>query len=181
MWAQSLTVITPNTSIPAAGLARRSTTSPRTAAFDAHWAGFTDDESGIVKYEWAVGSGPRPSQQVMAFEDVGTATSASCSTEKCLHLEDGVTYYVTVRAWNGAGQLCGGGVGWRAGGHCGADAGRVWDGDGSVVEDVAYQASLDSLSARWSGFWTCRAESRCTAGRSARRQGDRSFQLSRTR
>ena len=77
---------------------------PSDSRIDAHWAGFADDESGIVKYEWAVGSGPRPSQQVMAFEDVGTATSASCTTDKCLHLENVVTYYVTVRAWNGAGR-----------------------------------------------------------------------------
>ena len=57
---------------------------PSDSRIDAHWAGFADDESGIVKYEWVVGSGPR--QQVMAFEDVGAATSTSHATEKCLHL-----------------------------------------------------------------------------------------------
>ena len=54
-------------------------------SIDAHWGsdiadsdGFTDGESSIVKYEWAVGSGPRPSQQVMEWVDVGLATNASC-------------------------------------------------------------------------------------------------------
>ena len=88
----------------------------------------------------------------MAFEDVGTATSASCTTEKCLHLEDGVKYFVTVRAWNGAGQY----VETVSNGVM-VDvtvptAGMVWDGDGSVAEDLNYQSALGSLSARWSGF-----------------------------
>jgi hypothetical protein len=125
---------------------------PSDSRIDAHWAGFADEESGIVKYEWAVGSGPWPSQQVMAFEDVGAATSASCATEKCLHLMDGVRYVVTVRAWNGAGhyvEVVSDGV---VVDRVVPTAGVVRDGDGSTVEDVMYQASLESLSARWSGY-----------------------------
>jgi hypothetical protein len=45
---------------------------------DVHWAGFADSQSSIVRYQWAIGSGPRPSQQLMPFVDVGLDTSGSC-------------------------------------------------------------------------------------------------------
>jgi len=54
-----------------------------------HWEGFADDESSIVMYQRAVGSGPRPSQQAMEFVSVGLSTNASCVTGGCLELEDG--------------------------------------------------------------------------------------------
>ena len=66
---------------------------------------YADDESGIVMYKWAVGSGVRPGQQVMEFVSVGTATNASCVTGRCLALEEGGKYFVTVRAFNGAGLM----------------------------------------------------------------------------
>ena len=128
-------------------------------SIDAHWGsdiadsdGFTDGESSIAKYEWAVGSGPRPSQQVMGWVDVGLATSARCVTGGCAELEDGVTYYVTVRAWNGAGEYVQSVSDGVMVDTVPPTPGQVWDGDGGLVEDVSYQASLDSLSARWSGF-----------------------------
>ena len=45
---------------------------------DAHWHGFADPQSSIVRYQWAIGSGPRPSQQLMPFVDVGLNTSGTC-------------------------------------------------------------------------------------------------------
>ena len=116
----------------------------------AAWDSFSDAESGIVRYEWAVGSGRRPSQQVMAFVDVGLSTDASCVTGGCLQLEDGVTYFVTVRAFNGVDlfvEVLSNGV---MVDRVPPTAGSVWDG--SMPGDVSYQASLDVLSARWSGF-----------------------------
>ena len=134
-------------------LPRSRTTSSSGDVINAHWEGFADEESSIVRYQWAVGSGPRPSQQVMEFVDVGLWTNASCVTGGCLELEDGVTYVVTVRAFNGAGLIAEAvSDGVKVDGVQ-PTAGAVWDGDGATAhDDVSYQVSLEVLSARWSGF-----------------------------
>ncbi|MBK7861881.1 MAG: DNRLRE domain-containing protein [Archangiaceae bacterium] len=66
----------------------------------ANWSGFSDPESGIVGYAWAVGTSAGGTQ-VQGFTPVGTATMAIATG---LTLANGATYFVTVRATNGIGQ-----------------------------------------------------------------------------
>ena len=122
-----------------------------TVSIEVAWSGVSDGESGVVEYEWAVGRGPMPKQQVQAFVSVGTTTSGVCTTGGCQHLETGVVYVVTVRAWNGAAlftDIQSHGVYVDA---IAPRAGRVSDG---VVADVDtdWQASTVTVSCSWSGF-----------------------------
>ena len=64
-----------------------------------NWSGFADPESGIAKYEWAIGSSPGGTD-VQPFVNVGSATSATASG---LSLQVGRTYYLTVQATNAEG------------------------------------------------------------------------------
>jgi hypothetical protein len=66
----------------------------------ANWSGFADAQSGISKYEWAIGT-TVGGTNVQNYVNVGLATRAS--TSPFLFLQSGVTYYVTVRATNGVG------------------------------------------------------------------------------
>jgi hypothetical protein len=68
-----------------------------TTSLSASWSGFVDAESGISKYEWALGTVPGATD-IQPFTDVGTATAATASG---LSLRVGATYYATVRATNG--------------------------------------------------------------------------------
>jgi hypothetical protein len=70
-----------------------------TATIQANWSGFADAQSGIIGYEWAIGTSSG-GQQVQAFTSVGLTTGASNSS---LSLSAGSTYFVTVRATNGTG------------------------------------------------------------------------------
>lgn len=74
---------------------------PRTAPIEATWSGFLDPESGIARYEYAVGTSAGGTQ-LLGFTSVGTATSASASG---LPLVAGGQYFVTVRAYNNAGDF----------------------------------------------------------------------------
>ncbi len=69
-----------------------------TTAIAANWPALGDPHSGIASYAWAIGTTPG-GEQVQALTDVGTATSASA----VVSLTGGATYYVKVRAVNGAG------------------------------------------------------------------------------
>jgi hypothetical protein len=191
---------------------------------DAHWQEFADPQSSIVRYQWAIGTGPDPNQELMPFVDVGLNTSGTCppvcvfdsggncpalctytaakpavafaatipgfcsdiiySTEYdclsarnnwtaevphvaavaavaarcdmvggCSELEDGVTYHVTVRAWSGAGEFVDSISDGVMVDSVAPTAGTVWDGNSSsAADDLWWQTSRDSLSARWSGF-----------------------------
>ena len=71
-----------------------------TTTISANWAGsFTDPQSGIAGYEWAIGTAAGGTT-IQGYTSVGTATSATTSG---LSLTSGTKYYVTVRATNGAG------------------------------------------------------------------------------
>jgi|GEM_PF-3499699 len=67
-------------------------------SLSANWSGFSDPESGIARYDWAVGTSPGATD-IQSFVNVGSSTQAGAS----LALADGVTYFVTVRAVNGSG------------------------------------------------------------------------------
>lgn len=61
---------------------------------------FVDLESGIINYDWAIGSYPG-GDDIQAYVSVGLATSAS-NTSLEGYLTHNRTYYTTVRATNGA-------------------------------------------------------------------------------
>lgn len=65
------------------------------------WNGFQDKESGICHYEICIGSIPSLCD-VSEFKNVGLANSTVVSN---LNLTHNATYYTTVRATNGAGQV----------------------------------------------------------------------------
>lgn len=66
----------------------------------ASWS-YRDLQSGIVEYLWAIGTQPN-SDDIQQFESVAMATSA-INDGLLGVLQDNSTYYVTVRAVNGAG------------------------------------------------------------------------------
>ena len=68
----------------------------------ASW-GFKDSESGIVNYEWSIGTSPY-GQEIQSFASVGLTTYAT-NVNLEGELKHNETYYVTVRATNGAGLL----------------------------------------------------------------------------
>jgi hypothetical protein len=61
---------------------------------------FSDPESGIANYDWAIGT-TEGGEEVLAFEPMNLQTMAVASTTP--GPTPGVTYYVTVRATNGVG------------------------------------------------------------------------------
>src|SRR5204863_412005 len=101
-----------------------------TSTLSANWSGFSDPQSGIASYDWAIGTTPGGTN-VQAFSAVGASTSA------------------TVRATNGAGlsvlAISNGVLVDTAT----PVAGTVRDGTGA---DLDFQSSTGTLSANWSGF-----------------------------
>ena len=71
-----------------------------TTSVEAVWEPFKDQESGVVKYSWGLGTSP-DTMDVLNFTDVAMMTSAK---KENLTLTHGVRYYVTVEATNGAGM-----------------------------------------------------------------------------
>ena len=68
---------------------------------EAVWTPFQDQESGIVKYRWALGT-TYDNANAMNFTDVRRITSGKAENVLLSH---GVRYYVTVEATNGAGIM----------------------------------------------------------------------------
>jgi hypothetical protein len=68
-------------------------------ALKASWTSSFDDVSGVAEYRYAIGTTPNGTNLVW-WTTAGQATSL---TRKGLSLTDGVKYYITVRARNGAG------------------------------------------------------------------------------
>jgi hypothetical protein len=71
-----------------------------TRTIKANWSGFTD-EVGIASYDWAIGS-TSGGTEVQDWTSVGNVTTAEASD---LALASGTTYYVSVRAVDGAGNV----------------------------------------------------------------------------
>ncbi|HYF01483.1 MAG TPA: Ig-like domain-containing protein, partial [Planctomycetota bacterium] len=69
-----------------------------TNSLSANWSGFSDPQSGVVAYRWAIGT-TAGGADVLPFTDVGTARGSLATPA----LADGAIYYVTVEALNGAG------------------------------------------------------------------------------
>ena len=145
--------VTPDNSAPSVtgtprdGLGADISYQTSTTTISANWAGcFSDSQSGIAGYEWAIYvSG---GTNIQPYTSVGTATSA---TNSSLSLTPGTTYIVNVRATNGAGLT-------RLTGTNGVmvDAtpptvtGVPNDGLGA---DVDSQTSTTVLSANWAGVF----------------------------
>jgi PKD repeat protein len=95
---------TVDTSAPTAGTVNDGTGADidiqaSTTTISANWSGFSDLESGIAGYEWAIGTTPG-GMDIQPFTNVGLATTA---TNDALALTNGGAYYVSVRATNAAG------------------------------------------------------------------------------
>jgi hypothetical protein len=71
-------------------------------SLSANWSDFMDPESGIERYEWALGTSPG-AQDVSPFTPISVSLQRSF-TKTGLSLTVGTTYYATVRAINGAGN-----------------------------------------------------------------------------
>ncbi|XP_048583423.1 uncharacterized protein LOC116619209 isoform X2 [Nematostella vectensis] len=95
----------------------------------ARWRGFSDPESGIVGYKWALGRSPGH-DDVIAFKDVGKVMAA---TAKNVSLTSGGHYYVTVRATNGAGMTS---EGWS---------------NGFIVDTTPPEIMMTNIDKRWLG------------------------------
>lgn len=72
-----------------------------TTTITAKWTGFGDSGSGIASYQWAIGTTPGGTDK-QDYTPVGLATSA---TNSSLSLSNGVTYFVSVRATDNAGNV----------------------------------------------------------------------------
>jgi hypothetical protein len=70
-------------------------------SISASWSECSDPETGILKYEYAIGTLPG-SNNVVNWTDVGLNTSM---TKQGLSLIEGQDYYVSVRATNGIGMI----------------------------------------------------------------------------
>ncbi|KAI8485722.1 hypothetical protein Bbelb_365560, partial [Branchiostoma belcheri] len=129
---------------------------PDVTSVHAHWDGFHDPHTAIISYSWSVGTCPKCSN-ILQPQNVGILTGVGhCSvrTDEAsvdgLTLFPGKTYYVTVTACNAA-DLC---TSVTSDGVIPDTsppvAGRVMDG--ALGSDVNYQATSNTLAARWYGF-----------------------------
>ncbi|XP_070573746.1 uncharacterized protein [Ptychodera flava] len=125
-----------------------------TSSIAATWIGlFKDDESGIAEYEWCIGSKPWYSD-IYPCTTTGQQPSVKSVDDAIdgLKLIEGHSYYVMVKAYNGA-RLSTAAVSWGML----VDAspprdGFVYDGDDKNV-DQDYQTHLDYLAVHWGGFY----------------------------
>ena len=76
------------------GLQEDESFTPSDTSLVANWDGFADTTSGIVRYEYAVGTSPEGSDVTGDWVSAGLNTSISASIE----LEETITYYFSIRA-----------------------------------------------------------------------------------
>ena len=118
-----------------------------TRGIGASWGQMEDNQTGIVRYEWAVGT-EVGGEQIQPFESIGLKTEGNCSA--CL-LSSGATYYITVMAVNGAGLrtiISSNGI---LVDSTPPTRGVVFDGS-TVGDDIRFQSDLTSLSCTWNNF-----------------------------
>ena len=114
----------------------------------ADWNGFSDKESGIHHYEWAICLRTWPENCVTQYTEIGTKTSLE---SKPVGLKPGKTYVLTIRAYNNINL------------HTQALsnpfilddsaplAGAVFDGT-AYDRDITIQSSTSEISANWDPF-----------------------------
>ncbi|MBI3183425.1 MAG: hypothetical protein HYZ28_14905, partial [Myxococcales bacterium] len=140
---------TVDTSAPVPGGARDGTGvdidfQSSSTSFDGNWDVFADTESGVTRYEWAIGT-TVGGTEVQGFVDVGLSTSASASA---LSLASGTTYYLTVRATNGAALTATATSDGVTVDTSGPPLSLVNDG---AAADIDFQTSAAVLEANWAG------------------------------
>ena len=114
-------------------------------ALNASWADFTDAESPMWYYKWAIGT-EECGTQVRPYTNVGLKTRASYAVA----FVSGLRYYVSVVGRNRAGlsaKVCSDGTLYD---DSPPVTGVVRDGDGA--EDVDYQSTTSSLAVNWDLF-----------------------------
>jgi len=111
----------------------------------ANWASSADGESGISKYWYAVSSITPGGTEFVGWTDNGINTSV---VRTGLALDDGATYYFTVRAQNGAGRLSAAvdSDGQMVDSSSAAAVSAIRDGEGG---DIAYTVHDHDLAANW--------------------------------
>jgi hypothetical protein len=70
-----------------------------TNSISCNWTGFSDPETGVTLYEWCIGTTPGGTD-ILSWTSVGLLTSVTASVT----IANGITYYCSVRATNGAGM-----------------------------------------------------------------------------
>ncbi len=115
----------------------------------ANWTASTDPQSGIARYWYAIGT-TAGGTDTADWTDNGTETSV---TRTGLALTDGVTYYVSVKAENGAGMMSNITTSYGATADFNdttppSDIATVYDGSGTGV-DASWAGSTSQLSANW--------------------------------
>ena len=124
------------------------------ASFVVSWTGFLDPESGVEQYSWAVGTNPLdikqlPDSSYAAITDEDSAGGAVIENQT---LSSNTTYYVCVRATNGAGLQrtdCSPGMLVILGKF---SPGTVNDGPVTTARDVDFQLDDKAIWAHWDGF-----------------------------
>ena len=76
-------------------------TQASTSEISANWVGFLDDSGVIAEYEWAIGTGPGGTQ----LQDWTSNNTATTATNATLALQDGQSYFCSVRAYDAAGNV----------------------------------------------------------------------------
>lgn len=89
-----------NTPPPAPAVTDDGVFSSQLSTLHASWT-CSDPESGIAKYEYAIGTSPG-AEDILPYTSAGTATEV---TRTGLPLVDGGTYYFSIRATNGVGLV----------------------------------------------------------------------------
>ena len=113
----------------------------------ASWFSVEDPESDIITLTWCVGSRPQSCDlHPSASLDV-TATKSSTYLKQ--PMKNGETYYVTVKASNGAGLTSAMATDGVTVDYTPPRVGMVIDGEG---DDIDYLKDGDTVYARWSGF-----------------------------
>ncbi|XP_076468275.1 uncharacterized protein LOC143299060 [Babylonia areolata] len=114
----------------------------------AQWRGFQDAGSGLHSFAWRVGTTPGGSD-VMNQRHVGLVFSAF-SKDLSSPLPEGQTVYITVTAWDAAGnqvEVSSNGFQVDSSGPEVQTAAQLWSGQGSV--DSRTVVSTDLLAVRW--------------------------------
>ncbi|XP_022088109.1 uncharacterized protein LOC110977889 isoform X2 [Acanthaster planci] len=126
-----------------------------TTSLSARWEHvFSDKESGIAYYEWAVGSQPGHAD-VMPFKQE-TSESGASDPSAPLRLQEGHSYFVTVKAVDHVQLIRSKSFGAFAVDASPPLAGHVFDGDPTQApvshRDQDFQGDRAALGASWEGF-----------------------------
>jgi hypothetical protein len=111
----------------------------------ANWTAWSDAQSGVTGYEWAIGIAPGGTT-VQGFTAVGLSTNA---TNSALALANGATYYITVRGANGVGLTSTASSNGVTIDTTPPVVGAVNDGPGA---DISQQSSATTISANWTAW-----------------------------